>query len=139
MAERTVPTPSSTRQPNEQREATRSDERFVSPPVDIYEDDQGLVVVADVPGADPGALDVRVERGVLTIQARATPRDASRQAGSAEPIYREYELTGFFRQFQLPEEVDTTRIEADLKHGVLTLHLPRVAPAQPRRIEVRTG
>ena len=139
MAERTVPTPPPARQSAEQREPTRSDERFVTPPVDIYDDDRGLVVVADVPGADPSALDVRVERGVLTIQARAARRDASRQAEGGEPVYREYELTGFFRQFQLPEEVDTGRIEADLKHGVLTLHLPRVAPAQPRRIQVRSG
>jgi HSP20 family protein len=133
MAERTVPTPPA-RQPEEQRESTRSDERHVAPPVDIYEDDQGLVVVADLPGADSSSLDVRVERGVLTIQARAS---TSRAGGN--PVYREYEPTGFFRQFQLPEEVDTGRIEADLKNGVLTLHLPRVAPAQPRRIQVRAG
>lgn len=139
MAERTVPTPPPARQTDERREPTRSDERFVSPPVDIYEDAQGLVVVADVPGADPSALDVRVERGVLTIQARAAIRDPARQARGAEPVYREYALSGFFRQFQLPEEVDTGRIEADMQHGVLTLHLPRVAPAQPRRIQVRTG
>ena len=133
MAERTVPTPS--RQSQEPREPTRSEERFVSPPVDIYEDDQGLVVVADLPGADPGALDVRVERGVLTIQARA----ASSQASQGEPVYREFELTGFYRQFQLPEEVDSTKIQAELKQGVLTLRLPRMAPAEPRRIQVRTG
>jgi HSP20 family protein len=134
MAERTVPTPPA-RQTEEQREPTRSEERFVAPPVDIYEDDQGLVVVADLPGADPGALDVRVERGILTIQARA----ATGQAAQGEPVYREYELTGFYRQFQLPEEVDSARIEAELKQGVLTLRLPRAAPAQPRRIQVRTG
>jgi HSP20 family molecular chaperone IbpA len=54
-------------------------------------------------------------------------------------VYREYELTGFYRQFQLPEEVDSARIEAELKQGVLTLRLPRQAPAEPRRIQVRTG
>jgi HSP20 family protein len=133
MAERTVPTPA--RQTEEQRELTRSEERFVAPPVDIYEDDQGLVVLADLPGADPGALDVRVERGILTIQARA----GTAQTTSGEPVYREYDLTGFHRQFQLPEEVDPARIEAELKQGVLTLRLPRAAPAQPRRIQVRTG
>ena len=71
MAEKTVPTPLAQRN-DEQREQTRSNERFVPPPVDIYEDDQGLVVMADLPGADPGTLDVRVERGDLTIQARAS-------------------------------------------------------------------
>jgi HSP20 family protein len=139
MAERTVPTPPA-RQTEEQREPTRSEERFVAPPVDIYEDDQGLVVVADLPGADPGALDVRVEHGILTIQARATTgQTAEGQAAQGGPVYREYELTGFYRQFQLPEEIDSARIEAELKQGVLTLRLPRAAPAQPRRIQVRTG
>jgi HSP20 family protein len=133
MAERTVPAPA--RQQDEQREPTRSDERFVAPPVDIYEDDQGLVVVADLPGADPDTLEVRVERGILSIQARA----GGAQTAAGEPIHREFELVGFFRQFQLPEEVDSERIQADLKQGVLTLRLPRAAPAQPRRIQVRTG
>src|SRR5918911_52682 len=119
MAERTVPPPA--RQTDEPRESTRSEERFVAPPVDIYEDDQGLVVVADLPGVDPSALDVRVDRGVLTIQARAGTSTAA-----GEPVYREYELTGFYRQFQLPDEVDASRIEAELKQGVLRLRLPRV-------------
>ena len=132
MAERTVPSPPA-RQTEQQREPTRSGERFVAPLVDIYEDDRGLVVVADVPGADPGAVDVRVERGVLTIQA---PASTQRPGG---PVYREYDPSGFYRQFQLPEEVDSSAIQAELKNGVLTLHLPRVAPSKPRRIEVRTG
>jgi HSP20 family molecular chaperone IbpA len=114
------------------REATRSQEVFTPPPVDIYEDDRGLVVVADLPGVDPGALDVRVDQGVLTLQARTQP------LASGTPLHREYELTGFFRQFNLPEEIDTGRIEAELTQGVLTLRLPRAAPAPPRRIDVRT-
>jgi HSP20 family molecular chaperone IbpA len=106
---------------------------FAPPPVDIYEDDQGLVVVADLPGVEPGGLDVRVEQGVLTLQGRA------RALASGTPLHREYELTGFFRQFQLPEEIDAGRIEAALTQGVLTLRLPRAAPAPPRRIQVRSA
>jgi HSP20 family molecular chaperone IbpA len=105
----------------------------VSPAVDIFEDERGLVVVADLPGVEPGALDVRVERGILTIQARAT------HLVQARPVHREYELTGFFRQFQLPEEVDTGRIDAETKNGVLFVRLPRTERAQPRRIEVRAS
>jgi HSP20 family protein len=131
MAERTVPTPGG--QVSAAREPTRAEERYVAPPVDIYEDDQGLVVVADLPGVEPGALDVRVDHGVLTIQGRATHR------APGAPVYREYELTGFFRQFQLPDEVDTAAIAAELKHGVLTLRLPRVQRPQSRRIQVRVG
>ena len=113
------------------REATRSQEVFAPPPVDIYEDEQGLVVVADLPGVEPGALDVRVEQGVLTIQGR------TQALATGTPLHREYELPGFFRQFQLPEEIETGRIEAALTQGVLTLRLPRAAPAPPRRIAVR--
>lgn len=112
-------------------EPTRARERYVPLPVDIYEDEQGLVVVADVPGVAPDDLDVSVERGVLTIQARAA------HAAPGTPIYREYELSGFFRQFRLPEAVDVGGIAADVKHGVLTLRLPRAEQAQPRRIPVQ--
>ncbi|HLI27306.1 MAG TPA: Hsp20/alpha crystallin family protein [Chloroflexota bacterium] len=131
MAERTVPTP--TADAASAQEPTRSEEVYVAPPADIYEDDQGLVVLVDVPGVEPGALDVRVDRGVLTIQGRAA------HAAPGDAVYREYELTGFFRQFQLPEEVDQARIEAELKNGVLTLRLPRAPQAQPRRIAVRAA
>ncbi len=131
MAERTVPAPASQTAPPQ--EPTRSEETYVPPPVDIYEDDQGLVVLADLPGVEPGGLDVRVDRDILTIQGRAA------HLASGDPVYREYQLTGFFRQFQLPEEVDVGRISAELTHGVLTLRLPRAERAQPRRIEVRAS
>ena len=138
-AERTVPAPPAAAAPDQgppgerpgAREDTRSQEVFAPPPVDIFEDDGGLVVVADLPGVEPGGLDVRVEQGVLTIQGRPQALTAG------TPLHREFELTGFFRQFQLPEEIDTERIEAQLTQGVLTLRLPRAAPAAPRRIEVR--
>lgn len=131
MAEKTVPAP--TGAGDVTREPTRAEDVYVPAPVDIYEDEQGLVVLADLPGVEPEGLDVRVERGVLTIQGRAAP------LASGDPIYREYQLAGFFRQFQLPKEVDTARISADLKHGVLTLQLPRSERAQPRRIQVRAS
>jgi HSP20 family molecular chaperone IbpA len=138
MAEHTVPSPHTgtyTHRPDQpsaisgtrEQESTRAEEVFVAPPVDIYEDDEGLVVLADLPGIASEALEVRVDQRL----PRATP--------SGSPLHREYELTGFFRQFQLPEEVDPARIQAELKQGVLTLRLPRAAAAEPRRIEVRTS
>jgi HSP20 family molecular chaperone IbpA len=68
----------------------------------------------------------------LTIQARAEHLVRSR------PVQREYELIGFYRQFQLPEEIDSARISAEMKNGVLTVLLPRMERSQPRRIEVRS-
>jgi len=131
MPEKTVP--ARTRSASAAQETTRAAERYVAPPVDIYEDDAGLVVLADLPGVEPKALDVKVEHGMLTIQGHA------KHLAMGEPIEREHELTAYFRQFQLPEEVDPAGINADLKHGVLTLRLPRAERAKPRRIEVRAS
>jgi HSP20 family protein len=147
MAEQTVPTPSLGAQLPDQgstplapataagrdRESTRAEEVFGAPPVDIFEDEDGLVVLADLPGIASERLDVRVEQRVLTITAHAQPTP------SGTALHREYELMSFFRQFQLPEEVDTARIQAELKQGVLTLRLPRAPKEPPRRVEVRAG
>ena len=130
MAESTVPSPTAD---SGGRESTRSEENYATPPVDIYEDERGLVVIADLPGVEASALDVGVERGVLSIRAGAS------HLVSGQALHREYELSGFYRQFQLPDEIDASRIEAELKNGVLFLRLPRTERAQPRRIEVRAG
>jgi HSP20 family protein len=115
------------------QENTRADESYVLPPVDIYEDDQGLMILADFPGVEPGSLDVRIDRRILTIQGRA------KQLAKADPIYREFELTGYFRQFRLPDEIDEEHVEAELRHGVVRLRLRRSERAQPRRIDVRAS
>ncbi|MEA2642717.1 MAG: hypothetical protein QOF51_4111 [Chloroflexota bacterium] len=131
MAEATVLAPPS--QTSANREPTRSEAAYIPPPVDIYDDEQGLVLLADLPGVEPDALDARVADGVLTIQAKAG------HIAIGDPVHREFQLTGFFRQFQLPEEVDAARISAELKYGVLTLRLPRAERAEPRRIQVRVS
>jgi HSP20 family molecular chaperone IbpA len=129
MAEQTVPTPAG--ESAVTREPTRSGQNFAPPPVDIFEDERGLLVVADLPGVESAGTDIRVDNGILTIEARAEHVVRSR------PVQREYELIGFYRQFQLPEEIDASRISAELKNGVLTIFLPRMERPQPRRIEVR--
>jgi HSP20 family protein len=111
-------------------EGTRAHERYVTPPVDIYEMPDGLVVLADVPGVTPEHLDVRVDRHVLTIRAQTDP------AHPADPTYREYRLVNYFRQFELNDKVDESQISADLKHGVLTLTLPKAEEAKARQIAV---
>jgi HSP20 family protein len=130
MAEKTVATRSQQRTPPS-REETRSQEQYVAPPVDIYETAEGLVVKADLPGVAKDNLDVRVENNLLTIRGK------SAHVAPGEPIYREYELVNFFRQFELNERVDQAKISADLKHGVLTLQLPKAEEAKPRKIDVK--
>lgn len=132
MAERTVANRSQQRTPTT-REETRSQEQYVVPPVDIYETSEGLVVKADLPGVAKENLDVRVENNLLTIRAQ------SDHVAPGDPVYREYALVNFFRQFELNERVDQTKISADLKHGVLTLELPKAEEAKPRKIDVKVA
>lgn len=132
MAEKTVAMPNE-QEMAPQPETTRTRERYVTPPVDIYEMPDGLVVMADVPGVTHEHLDVRVDNHILTIRAQAD------YAPAVEPTYREYELVNYFRQFELSDTVDEGKISADLKHGVLTLTLPKAEEAKPRKIAVAVG
>src|SRR4030095_12055182 len=105
----------------------------VAPRVDIYETRDGLVVLADLPGVAKEALEVRVDRNVLTIRGHA------RHVVPGEVTYREYDLVNFFRQFERNDTVDQRHITADLKSGVLTVHVPKAQEAKPRQIEVQVA
>lgn len=132
MAEKTVPQYASEQETSE-KEDTRSQERYVTPAVDIYETLDGLVVKADLPGVTKDGLDLRVENNLLTIRGRAS------HCAPGEMLYREYQLSNFFRQFELSDKVDQQNISAELKHGVLTLNLPKAEEAKPRKIDVRVA
>ena len=114
-------------------EATRPQEPYMTPPVDIYEAPESLVVIADMPGIDPAHLDIRVDKNILTLRGQTQ----SQMPGDLR--YREYTLVSFFRQFELGEQIDQEGIRADLKQGVLTLTLPKAAKAQPRAITVNAA
>lgn len=113
-------------------EATRSREHFVTPAVDIFETEHGLTLVADVPGLDREHLSIDIDKGVLTLEGRTPELQGSQQ------IYREFTMPSYYRQFQLPDTVDLTKIGAEIQNGVLTLKLPKAEAAKPRRIEVRS-
>lgn len=133
MAEKTIATTNSENGGNgggAGREHTRTQEQYVRPTVDIYETPDGLVVMADLPGASKESVDLEVENDVLTIKARA------KHLLPVEPVYREFELMNYYRQFQLADTVDDEKIAAEFKHGVLTLRIPRAERAKPRQIPV---
>ena len=132
MAEKTVPQYRGDKEV-QGKEETRSQERYVTPAVDIYETLEGLVVKADLPGVAKDGLDLRVENNLLTIRGRAG------HVAPGEPLYREYELAHFFRQFELSDKVDQLKISAELKNGVLTLNLPKAEEAKPRKIDVHVS
>ena len=130
MAERTVPQYARD-QEAPAKEETRSQEAYVTPPVDIYETADGLVVKADLPGVTKDGLDLRVENNLLTIRGRAA------HCAPGNLLYREYNLQNFFRQFELSDRVEQGQISAALQHGGLTLNMPKSEEAQPREIAVR--
>ena len=106
--------------------------RFFIPASDIYETDEGLTRVMEMPGASRDNLDVSLEDGVLRIEARL---DVSRYA-NLEPVYTEYNIGHYARSFSLSDKIDQENIGAKLEDGVLTLTLPRSPAAQPRRITI---
>ncbi|HEY2783724.1 MAG TPA: Hsp20/alpha crystallin family protein [Fimbriiglobus sp.] len=103
----------------------------VTPAVDILERDGDLVLYADLPGVAPGDVDVRFENGELTVHGKRTPNHAGkvRQSGEAD-------VTNYFRSFRVSEQIAADKIEAGLKNGRLTLRLPKIEAAKPRRIAV---
>lgn len=109
---------------------------FVLPPVDVFENDASITLLADLPGVAREQLQVRVDGDSLVLEATATlgagPQDMQLVYGEAQcPTYR--------RQFTLSRELDTGRIEAQLRDGVLRLTIPKADEARPRRIEVQVG
>jgi HSP20 family molecular chaperone IbpA len=123
--------------PREKRELTRSEERteagrFFSPYADIHETDSSVVVSLEVPGVDKSAIDIQLEKGVLTVKGTI---DASRYE-SLRPIYSEYQVGNFVRSFTVSPKIDSGGIAATVADGVLTIELPKAKEALTRRIEV---
>lgn len=107
----------------------------ILPPVDVTEDESGITLIADLPGASKEQLSIRVDGDSLTIEA---PIELG-EMGQIEPVYAEVRSGRYRRSFTLSRELDSTRVEAALKDGVLTLRVPKLEHAKPRRIEVRAG
>ena len=105
----------------------------VAPPVDVYENVDELLVLADVPGASPEGIDVQLDKGQLTILARRLDDT------TGAPIATEYRARDYFRAFSVPQGIDAAKIDAQLVAGVLRLRLPKSESLKPRRIEVRQG
>jgi len=103
------------------------------PPVDIVEDGAGITLFADLPGVGREDLAIGVDGRSLTIEA---PLKLG-EAGSLQSVYAEVRANHFRRSFELSADLDTSRIDAGLKDGVLTLRIPKLEQAKPRRIDVR--
>ena len=115
-------------------ERTRERRQYV-PRADIYETDDDIIVVADMPGIDESTIDVTVEKNVLSISGYP---EIERPDGYSL-AYEEYKTGDYVRSFTLSDQIDQEHIEATVKNGVLRLTLPKAAPAKAKRIEVRAA
>ena len=116
----------------ETREESTIPARVFVPSADIYETQDALTVILEMPGVEKNNVDVRVEDGVLSVLGKL---DLSKYQG-LQPLYVEYNVGHYSRSFQLPSKVDQSKIAAELKDGVLSLTLPKVEQAKPRTIQV---
>ena len=124
-------------QSQEKRELVSKDEqtvpvRYFVPTADIFETEDALTVVMEVPGVNNEAVDISVENQVLKIEAKIDP---SKYDGM-EPLYTEYNVGHFARSFTLSNKIDQQQISATLEDGVLTLTLKKAKEAVPRKISV---
>lgn len=115
-------------------EATRPG-RVYSPHIDVCETPEALWLYADMPGVDEQSTDVRVAEGVLTIEGRVSLAEYE----NLQPVYTEYNVGNFLRRLAISADIDTGRISARLRDGVLELELPKADSARPRRIPVVAG
>ena len=111
-----------------------ADEETYTPLTDIYEESDGTtVLVAEVPGAERDSMDIRVDKGVLTLSADGRRK---RDLQGYSPTYTGFLGGRYFRAFALGDEVDREKIEANLSEGLLTIRLPRAEAALTRKIEI---
>jgi HSP20 family molecular chaperone IbpA len=115
-------------------EKTRPGRYFV-PAVDIRENENELKLWADMPGVSEKDAEVSLNDGVLTIAGKVSPAAYDKLS----PLYTEYNIGNYFRQFELNEDIDEARIKARMRNGVLEVELPKREHARPRRIEVSAG
>jgi HSP20 family protein len=102
------------------------------PATDIVETEQELLLYMDMPGVDKESVTVKLEKNVLQIDGSIETKSYS----DLKPLYTEYNVGNYTRQFELSNSIDQAKIEASMKEGVLSLVLPKVAELQPRSIQI---
>lgn len=121
---------------SERAPAAQQQQPFVVPPVDVFENDNAITLLADLPGVPRDQLHVRVDGETLVLEATAT---TSSGPENMQLVYGEAQVPTYRRQFTLSRELDTSRIDAQLRDGVLRLMIPKAEEAKPRRIQVQVG
>jgi HSP20 family molecular chaperone IbpA len=125
-------------QTTEQKEYQNSAQEDISfhPLVDIVEDNNGITLIADLPGVNKEALNIHVEDDNLVIEGDISSNHSDE---NIRMIYTELSATRYKRLFTLSRELDASKVEAEFNDGVLTLHIPKAAHAQPKKIEIKVA
>ena len=115
-----------------EKEEKTTPARYYIPDTDIYETDDALTVVLEMPGVDKDNVEIGLEEDVLTIEGRI---DFAKYE-SMQPVYTEYNVGHYTRKFSVGSKIDQDKISAEIEDGVLTLHLPKAEESKPRRIKI---
>ncbi len=107
--------------------------RSVTPSVDIYENDQEILLIADMPGVHKDNVTVNIDNGTLSISG------VRRMDNQGATTWEEFTDVEYARNFSIPQTIDVEKVKAELKDGVLTLHLPKSEAAKPRLIEIKAA
>ena len=119
------------REVEKKTEATTPARVFI-PVTDIFETQEALTVVLEMPGVDRNSVEASVENDVVTIEGRI---DFAKYEGM-QPVYTEYNVGHYARSFEISGRIDQSKISAELKDGVVTIVLPKAEQAKPRKIQV---
>jgi len=114
-------------------EGTRNVPVYI-PAVDIYESENEIVLLADMPGVAPGDVDVDLRDNQLTLLGKVSLEEKPERV-----LLQEYGVGDFYRQFTLSSRIDQGKIEASMKDGVLTLTLPKAEVAKPKKVVVKAS
>jgi HSP20 family protein len=134
MTTRNITVEAETKEETPVREQARDVPVFV-PAADIYETQQAVVVVADMPGVDEKHVTVTLENDLLTIAGQAVPE----QVQDGDVLYQGYVSGDYSRSFKITQGVDRDKIQAQMKNGALRVTLPKAEHLQPRSIAVEAG
>lgn len=135
MSDKTMTHTNETEQVSTREVEPTTSGRVYAPRTDIYEADDQLVLLADMPGVDESTIDIRLDNGELTIVGHV--EDTTPEG--YRPMWTEYQTGDYRRVFLLPDDIDADGIEASVKNGVLKLTLPYAEDVKPKKIEVKAG
>jgi HSP20 family protein len=128
------PAPQAAEPPHAPEQAASESRLYQTPSIDIHEGPDGLVLEADLPGATENDVSIQLEDNVLILHAKVS----SSVPEKSRLLHEEYRAVDYYRSFILSDDVERSRITAELKNGVLRLVLPRAERAKTRRIEIKS-